>query len=51
MPRGDPVERAKWRKLVRREHLLRIASAWVITVPAAAALAAGVFFIANAVAR
>ena len=50
MRRGNPVERAQRRKLVRRQHLFRIASAWIITVPAAAALAAAMFFIANAVA-
>jgi PiT family inorganic phosphate transporter len=47
---GDPVKRAKRRKLVRREHLFRIASAWIITVPASAGLAAGIFFIASTVA-
>ena len=49
--RVDPVKRAKRRKLVRRQHLVRIASAWVITVPAAAGLAAGIFLVATAVAR
>ena len=34
----------KKRKLVRRSHLWTIAAAWVITVPAAAILAAGIFF-------
>jgi PiT family inorganic phosphate transporter len=47
---GDPVKRATRRKLVRREHLLRIASAWVITVPASAGLAAVIYFIASTVA-
>lgn len=32
------------RKLVRRSHFLTIIAAWVITVPATAVLAAGVFF-------
>ncbi|PKQ08173.1 MAG: anion permease [Alphaproteobacteria bacterium HGW-Alphaproteobacteria-11] len=31
------------RKLVRRRHVLSIAAAWVITVPAAGALAAGIY--------
>ncbi len=33
------------RKLVRRSHFLIIMAAWVITVPAAAALSAGIFLI------
>ncbi len=37
------------RKLVRRSHVITIASAWVITVPAAAGLSALVFFILRAV--
>ena len=31
------------RKLVRRQHMLSIAAAWIITVPASAVLAAGLF--------
>ena len=31
------------RKLVRRRHVLTIAAAWVITVPAAGGLAAGIY--------
>jgi inorganic phosphate transporter, PiT family len=31
------------RKLVRRQHMLSIAAAWIITVPASALLAAGLF--------
>ena len=40
----DPEERAKRRRLVRRQHVATIASAWVITVPATAVLAAGLFW-------
>lgn len=36
------------RKLVRRKHLLTIVAAWVITVPAAAALASLIFFLLRA---
>ncbi len=39
------------RKLVRRGHLMTIAAAWVITVPATAAMAAGLFFLIDAVQR
>lgn len=39
-----PEERAR-RKLVRRSHFMTIVAAWVITVPAAAALSAGVFLV------
>ena len=35
--------KARKRKLVRRQHLLTISAAWVITVPAAALLAGGLF--------
>ena len=35
------------RRLVRRQHVLSIAAAWVITVPASAALAAVVFLLLN----
>ncbi len=37
------------RKLVRRGHLMTIAAAWVITVPATAAMAAALFFLIGAV--
>ncbi|MEL0113882.1 MAG: inorganic phosphate transporter, partial [Rickettsiales bacterium] len=40
----DPEERAKRRRLVRRQHVVTIASAWVVTVPATALLAAGLFW-------
>ncbi|MCP4314516.1 MAG: inorganic phosphate transporter [Hyphomicrobiales bacterium] len=33
------------RKLVRRSHFMTIVAAWIVTVPAAALLSAGVFFI------
>ena len=38
------------RKLVRRQHVLGIAAAWVITVPAAAALAAGLYWLMRSIA-
>ena len=41
-----PEERRR-RKLVRRSHFLTIAAAWVITVPAAALISAGVFLVLN----
>ncbi|RJL05085.1 anion permease [Paracoccus aestuarii] len=41
-PRTGPEERRR-RKLVRRSHVLTIAAAWVVTVPAAAALSAAIF--------
>ncbi|TPW27390.1 inorganic phosphate transporter [Pararhizobium mangrovi] len=37
-------EEQRRRKLVRRSHFMRIVAAWIFTVPAAALLAAGVFF-------
>ena len=40
----DPEERAKRRRLVRRQHVLTIASAWVVTVPATAVLAGALFW-------
>jgi len=40
-----PVEERTRRKVVRRAHLLTILAAWVITVPAAAVLAGGLFLI------
>ena len=41
-PAGNGAEAAR-RKLVRRAHVTTIVAAWVTTVPASAALAAGVF--------
>ena len=41
-PRIPPEERRR-RKLVRRSHVMTIAAAWVITVPAAALLSALIF--------
>lgn len=38
-----PVEDRARRKLVRRNHFLSIAAAWVVTVPASAALSAVIF--------
>ncbi|SCX94564.1 inorganic phosphate transporter [Paracoccus tibetensis] len=43
-PRLGEGERRR-RKLVRRSHVMTIAAAWVITVPAAALLSAGVFLV------
>ena len=40
-----PEESRKWRKLVRRQHLLTIVAAWLVTVPLSALLAASIFFI------
>jgi PiT family inorganic phosphate transporter len=42
-----PVEERTRRKVVRRSHLLTIMAAWVITVPATAALSAGLFWAAT----
>jgi PiT family inorganic phosphate transporter len=39
------------RKLVRRGHLMTIAAAWVITVPATAVMASALFFLIAAVQR
>ena len=41
-PRLGPEERSR-RKLVRRSHVMTIAAAWVVTVPAAAGLSAVLF--------
>ncbi|KGJ03089.1 inorganic phosphate transporter, PiT family [Paracoccus halophilus] len=41
-PRITPDERRR-RKLVRRSHVLTIAAAWIVTVPAAATLSALIF--------
>lgn len=41
---SDQIERIKPRKLVRRSHVLTIILAWVITVPAAALLAALIYY-------
>ncbi len=42
-----PEERRR-RKLVRRSHFMTIVAAWLITVPAAALLSAGIFLALNA---
>lgn len=47
---GLPVEERARRKLVRRSHFLTIIAAWVITVPVAAALSAGIFLLLNLIA-
>ncbi|WP_025898464.1 inorganic phosphate transporter [Sneathiella glossodoripedis] len=41
----QPEANFQRKKLVRRSHVFTIAAAWVITVPCAALLAAGIFFI------
>ena len=45
----DPEGQALRRKLVRRSHLTTIAAAWVITVPASAVIAGGIFWILQVV--
>ncbi len=40
-----PVEERTRRKVVRRAHILTILAAWVVTVPAAAVLSAGLFLV------
>ena len=45
----DPEGQALRRKLVRRGHLTTIAAAWVITVPASAVIAGGIFWTLQAV--
>jgi PiT family inorganic phosphate transporter len=42
-----PVEERTRRKVVRRSHLMTILAAWVITVPATAALSAALFWMAT----
>ena len=42
-----PPEERKRRKVVRRAHFLTILAAWVITVPVAATLSAGLFLVLN----
>ncbi|MGD9863706.1 MAG: inorganic phosphate transporter [Pseudodonghicola sp.] len=50
-PNGQKLalEERRRRKLVRRSHFLTIVAAWVITVPAAAAMSAVIFLLLNAV--
>ena len=43
------AEERRRRKLVRRNHVMTIAAAWVITVPAAAILSAIVFYVLRAI--
>lgn len=50
---GRPVlapEERRRRKLVRRSHFMTIVAAWIITVPAAAILSAGLFLVIRGVA-
>ena len=44
-PTKKAISKARERKLVRRHHAWTIAAAWIITVPLAAILAAGLFHI------
>lgn len=48
-PAFGPEERRR-RKLVRRSHVMTIAAAWVVTVPAAAGLSAAIFLVLRALA-
>ncbi|MGR3614590.1 MAG: inorganic phosphate transporter [Paracoccaceae bacterium] len=43
-------EERRRRKLVRRSHFMTIIAAWIITVPASAAISAMIFFVLNSVA-
>ena len=45
-----PTDERKRRKVVRRAHFLTILAAWVITVPMAATLSAGLFVLLNRIA-
>lgn len=44
---GLPIEERTRRKVVRRSHLMTIMMAWLVTVPAAAALSAALFYAAT----
>ncbi len=48
-PKRLPKEERRRRKLVRRSHFMTIVAAWVVTVPAAALMSAGIFLLLNAV--
>ena len=43
------LQKRERRKLVRRQHVFAIAAAWVVTVPAAAALSAALYLLTKAV--
>ncbi|WP_172332345.1 inorganic phosphate transporter [Mangrovicoccus sp. HB161399] len=45
-----PGEERRRRKLVRRSHVLTIGAAWIVTVPAAAALSAALFWLIRSIA-
>lgn len=45
--RLTPAEVRKRKKVVRRGHFLTIIAAWVVTVPCAALLSAGLFYVMN----
>ena len=49
-PGAKKLKKSAKRKLVRRQHIMTIAAAWVITVPAAALLAAALFHALKSVA-
>lgn len=51
MPKADPTQLKLRRKLFRRRHLFTIVAAWVITVPCAGVLAAGIYYIMRFVLR
>ena len=44
-PKVDPTQLKLRRKLFRRRHLMTIVTAWVVTVPCTAVLAAAVFYV------
>jgi PiT family inorganic phosphate transporter len=46
-PKRLPIEERRRRKLVRRSHFMTIVAAWVVTVPAAALMSAGIFLMLN----
>jgi PiT family inorganic phosphate transporter len=50
LQKGKPLtsQERRRRKLVRRSHVLGIAAAWVITVPATALMSALIFMVLNA---
>lgn len=53
LQKGKPVppEERSRRRLVRRSHMLTVAAAWIITVPASAGLSALLFLLMTALAR
>ena len=49
LQKGKPVppEERSRRLLVRRSHMITVAAAWVVTVPASALLSAGLYLLLN----